>query len=75
MLLRIFLSRRDWVYFDTRKGNGQEENDNLSSAQADFLRGGAVEAVEGAQEGLVVIQAIALHQLWDAQIGGLQLLV
>lgn len=39
------------------------------------MRGGAVEAVEGAQEGLVVIQAIALHQLWDAQIGGLQLLV
>ena len=39
------------------------------------MRGGTVEAVESAREGLVVIQAIVLHQLWDAQIGGLQLLV
>ena len=39
------------------------------------MRSGAVEAVEGTQEGLVIIQAVSLHQLRDAQIGGLQLLV
>ena len=42
---------------------------------AHLLGGGAVEGVEGAQEGFVIGQATLLHQGRDAELAGAELLV